>query len=232
MFKDNKYTKIYYQIIEKSKNPRNLEFKEIHHIIPKSLGGSNEPDNLAILTPREHFICHRLLPKMLQENTHISKMIFALWVMVNGSGRRPRYIPSSRTYEQISKENSNYKSKKMIGTGNHFYGKKHSIETRKRMSENNPAKRPEVREKMRGPRKHFLPHNHFNGWDETTKKKISASLKGFKHSDETRENMKKAKENLRWVHRTGEKPIQIKEYDLDSFLTDGWVRGRGPREYW
>lgn len=34
---------------------------ERHHIIMKSMGGSNNEDNLVYLTPREHFIAHRLL---------------------------------------------------------------------------------------------------------------------------------------------------------------------------
>ena len=39
----------------------NGESYEIHHIIPKSLGGSDEEDNLIKLTLREHFIVHKLL---------------------------------------------------------------------------------------------------------------------------------------------------------------------------
>ena len=37
---------------------------EKHHIVPKALGGTNDPSNLAWLTPREHYICHVLLVKM------------------------------------------------------------------------------------------------------------------------------------------------------------------------
>lgn len=36
---------------------------EIHHRIPKSLGGSNSTDNLIKLTTREHFIAHLILWK-------------------------------------------------------------------------------------------------------------------------------------------------------------------------
>jgi len=70
MFLQNKYTKIYYQIINNAKN-RLLEvgmYTERHHIVPKSLGGNNLDSNLVSLTAREHFICHRLLVKMTSGN--------------------------------------------------------------------------------------------------------------------------------------------------------------------
>ena len=37
---------------------------ERHHIIPKSIGGSNSSYNLVNLTAKEHFIAHRLLEKL------------------------------------------------------------------------------------------------------------------------------------------------------------------------
>jgi hypothetical protein len=64
LFIDNKYTHTYYKIIERSKSRIIPYYTEKHHIIPKSLGGSNKKDNLALLTAREHFICHLLLTKM------------------------------------------------------------------------------------------------------------------------------------------------------------------------
>ena len=36
---------------------------ERHHIVPKSAGGTDEASNLVYLTPREHFIAHKLLWK-------------------------------------------------------------------------------------------------------------------------------------------------------------------------
>lgn len=40
-------------------------YYEKHHIIPKSVGGNDNPDNICILLPREHFVCHWLLTKMV-----------------------------------------------------------------------------------------------------------------------------------------------------------------------
>ena len=38
---------------------------EIHHIVPRSLGGSDEPKNLVKLWPKEHLLAHWLLTKFL-----------------------------------------------------------------------------------------------------------------------------------------------------------------------
>ena len=60
MFKDTKYTRVYYRIIEAARSRATTGYTERHHIVPRCLGGSNEPDNIIALTAREHFVCHRL----------------------------------------------------------------------------------------------------------------------------------------------------------------------------
>lgn len=87
MFKNNKYTKWYYEIINNAtsqnrikldKNNLNYKYYEKHHIIPKSLGGNNLQSNLVLLTGREHYICHLLLIKMVDTFQFIKKMERAL----------------------------------------------------------------------------------------------------------------------------------------------------------
>jgi hypothetical protein len=58
------YTRIYFSIIEKRKNTIFYGYSENHHIVPRSLEGSNSSDNVVRLTAREHFLCHWLLTKM------------------------------------------------------------------------------------------------------------------------------------------------------------------------
>ena len=82
MFKDNKYTKIYYQIIQKATGRINEGYVEKHHIIPKSCGGSDDVSNLVSLTKREHFLCHWLLTKMV-EGEHLRNMHYAFKLMSN-----------------------------------------------------------------------------------------------------------------------------------------------------
>ena len=80
MFKENKYYKCYYSLIENRQNniPDSQFYTEKHHIIPKSLGGSNQKDNLVKLLPREHFLAHWLLIKMCKNKNHEIKMKHAL----------------------------------------------------------------------------------------------------------------------------------------------------------
>jgi hypothetical protein len=63
------YLKIYNNIIENAKRRDRLNcYMEKHHIIPKSEGGSNDDNNLVYLTPKEHFIAHKLLYKIEPKN--------------------------------------------------------------------------------------------------------------------------------------------------------------------
>lgn len=93
IFITNRYTRIYFSIVENARLrvlPKN-QYKETHHIIPRSLGGDNSSDNLVDLTAREHFICHKLLVRMTQGESR-GKMACAVMLM---SGKRGSKIYSS-----------------------------------------------------------------------------------------------------------------------------------------
>lgn len=77
MFKQNKYTRWYYNIIYHRSQHKLDCYTEKHHIIPKSLGGSNDNSNIVALSAREHFVCHMLLVRML-DGPMKHKMAFAL----------------------------------------------------------------------------------------------------------------------------------------------------------
>jgi hypothetical protein len=81
MFNQSKYTRWYFSIVENAKSKTYDDYTEIHHIIPKSLDGSNESDNLITLSYREHFILHMLLPKMIDDFEQKRKMNYALSMM-------------------------------------------------------------------------------------------------------------------------------------------------------
>lgn len=69
---------------------------ESHHIVPKSLGGSNSPENMVLLTAKEHYVCHRLLAYMYPPGTDgYRKMTYAWWRMATGKQRR--FSPISAT---------------------------------------------------------------------------------------------------------------------------------------
>lgn len=62
-FIDNKYRRWYFQICERAQARTDNPSGERHHVVPKSIGGSNAAANLVSLTYREHFLAHWLLTK-------------------------------------------------------------------------------------------------------------------------------------------------------------------------
>ena len=107
------YQKIYDQIVDRAKK-RELEgYSEKHHIIPKCMGGSNRQDNLAVLTAREHFICHWLLHKMHPNNSALS---FAFKMMATTATIfQYRFTPSSRAIQEAKQAGATASSKLLKG---------------------------------------------------------------------------------------------------------------------
>lgn len=58
------YSRVYEALIEHAQNHPSDGYTEKHHIIPRCLGGSNDPQNIVRLTARQHFIAHLLLAKI------------------------------------------------------------------------------------------------------------------------------------------------------------------------
>ena len=97
----NKYQRWYDSITTRAKSKPGTTPIEKHHIVPKALGGTNDPSNLAWLTPREHYICHVLLVKMHTGDAK-RRMWWALHRMLyTNNPYQFRYIPSSRRFEQL-----------------------------------------------------------------------------------------------------------------------------------
>ena len=95
----NKYHKWYDQLIDRARTRTLTGYVERHHIVPKSLGGTNEASNLVRLTAREHLIAHMLLPKFVEDS---APMWSALWSMMNTRGLRT----TSSIYEQARVEHA------------------------------------------------------------------------------------------------------------------------------
>jgi hypothetical protein len=60
------YIRIYESFIKdrRAKEPTLTGYTEKHHILPRSLGGGDEPENLIALTPEDHYFSHLLLAKI------------------------------------------------------------------------------------------------------------------------------------------------------------------------
>ena len=77
------YLKVYSQLCDSRKSrgldPKTFEqeYVELHHIVPRCLGGSNEKRNLVMLTNREHFLAHWLLTKIYPNNDSVQSSLVA-----------------------------------------------------------------------------------------------------------------------------------------------------------
>lgn len=116
------YEKIYYNIINKRKKEKFIGYGETHHILPKSLGGTDNIDNMVRLTAREHFLCHLLLTKIHKSGHNHYKMLRAFIMMLYcRSDNQNRYV-SSRQYEILRKKFSVLQSKTQSGIKNSQHG--------------------------------------------------------------------------------------------------------------
>jgi hypothetical protein len=129
MYLSNKYSKCYYKIIAKAQLRilPNVTYKEKHHIVPKSLGGSNKKENLVNLTAKEHFICHLLLPRFTIGKAK-NKMFYALMALAKLNNKnQDKHKINSNTYSTIKEQLSIIKSADMTA--------------------NNPMHRADIKEK-------------------------------------------------------------------------------------
>lgn len=169
MFKDNKYTKHYMLLIEKAKNrtlPKGV-YKESHHIIPSSMGGSDDKSNKVWLTGREHALCHWALLKMT-EGSDRDKMSYAFNGMNAENEFQQRYHSRiiTRAYERHRIAHAKTHSERMKG---------------KPAWNKGVPQTDEHKEKNRQAALQRAPKS------EETIQKWKESRKGYKHSDETRE---------------------------------------------
>lgn len=135
------YQKIYDAICQKRQADPAAGYGEVHHILPRSLGGSDDRSNLVKLTAREHFICHLLLVKIHQNSASYYKMVKAFFMMSVSSENQQRHL-SSRNYEKLRKAFSESMSLSQTGGLNSQFGTVwiHSLELResKKINKNIP----------------------------------------------------------------------------------------------
>ena len=140
----------------------------LHHIKPRKLGGSNDADNLILLHPIDHAIIHLVRYKMFkwEGDLNAAKILMGSLgedgVPINTKGmlsgkNNPMFGKKGELHPMFGKihpnkgkkihtdEHKKKVSERVKGKNNPFYGKGFK-------GDDNPAKRPEVREKMRKPK--------------------------------------------------------------------------------
>ena len=199
--KDLKYQKWYDLLINKAlkRTPEEGVYYEKHHIVPKSLGGSNKAANLVKLTAREHIVAHKLLVMIYPNNR---KLKFALNAMtLKKTNRDTEKLFSTRELaiirEEAARAKIGYKhsleSRQKMSKSRS--GKKLSDEHRKHISEGNKGKK-RTKEQLKNYHQLWKPgHTPWNKgkvgiYSDEYRKKISESKKNI--SDETRRKLSEA----------------------------------------
>ena len=223
MYLQNKYTKCYYNIIDRAKS-RDLSketYTEKHHIIPKSLGGLNNKDNLVKLTAKEHRLAHILLPRMTIDPLHTKSMWYALWMMLRTKNvNQQRKISKGSAFE-IAKikvaENSSQLHK----------GKTVSKETREKLSKScqgrpSPNKGKAMSEEQKQKMSATIKKNGRVISPETVAK-ILKSRKDYQHSEETKQKISNSNKGRIVIHTEETKK---KLSDVAKGRSNTWLKGK------
>ena len=168
------YTRIYNILISRAKSRVIEGYVEKHHIIPKCVGGTNDKDNLVILTAREHFIAHQLLVKIYPNEP---KLAFAARMMCISKSGQQRY--NNRFYEWLKIR---------------YLKAKSTIPKKKYKKETKPRK-PRAKETK--------PRNRIYIMSEEQKQKISQTMKSHnrKHSDEIKKRISESNKKTKALRK-------------------------------
>ena len=216
---DNKYCKWYFNIIDNAlargwTKKTSQVYVESHHIIPKSILKNNDT---VILTAREHFICHLLLPKFVTGQYKYKMLTAAIGMKRKSKRTEFRYI-NSRLYNQIKSEYGKYRKEL-------WKNEEYRIKVSKSIKDNRPDQNGK-NNPMYGRTGKLSPHY---GKEKTLehKNKIKQALTGMKYSKDRCENMSKncPKNSLgkKWYHDSINK---IEKYFIQGQQPENFMLGR------
>lgn len=106
------YQKIHDALIARAKTRTLDGYYEVHHIIPRCMGGNDETSNLVKLTPEEHYVIHQLLAKIHPDN---KGLVYAAIKMCQGR-------PTNKLYGWIRRRFAEIVSENQSGEGNSQHG--------------------------------------------------------------------------------------------------------------
>lgn len=94
---------------------------QLHHIIPRALGGSDSPDNLVRLSIEDHKIAHEMFAKAFDVGSYEEFVNLSAVNLLNRGIKTPQDLERHRQL--------------YIGEKNPFFGKTHTDEVKQRLSE-------------------------------------------------------------------------------------------------
>ena len=173
------HDKIIQKAISESRKRGDGIYYEEHHILPKCMGGKDMKTNLVLLTAREHFVIHKLLPTIYPEYRKELSLALHRMSFSTTSKMKRNYRIGSREFERIRKEIG----EAISGKNNPFSGKKHTEESKKLTGD-------KAKERLSNPENHPL----FGvPCSDDRKEKIRVANTGKKHSDDARAKMSKTR---------------------------------------
>lgn len=97
------YKKVYRKLINKWKHKKVPEglYTEKHHIIPKCLGGTDDPSNIVRLPAREHLVAHELLAMQYPNNLDINYAVISMSMSSKFTPERKGVKTSSRIFAAV-----------------------------------------------------------------------------------------------------------------------------------
>lgn len=130
-----------------SRKKNNGTYYELHHIIPRSMGGNNKKQNLVLLTAREHYVCHLLLVKSVKNHIDKSNMIKAIFIL-RKSIRKNHSKNNSLCYQILRTAYAAWMSENFRRDKNPMFGQTHSEEAKakiRKVREDNKKTTEELR---------------------------------------------------------------------------------------
>tara|TARA_R110000868_G_scaffold2970_1_gene20090 strand:+ start:633 stop:1214 length:582 start_codon:yes stop_codon:yes gene_type:complete len=170
--------RIYEALVARAKRRSKPEgYAERHHVLPRSLGGSDHISNLVWLTAREHFVAHMLLARIYGGSQWFAVMMFA-------AGERR--VVNSRLYEAAKRKHAAWMSEAYTGRRLND-GHKRAISEGLRGNANTKGKplaathRHQISASLKG-----NTNNAGRTAGEETRAKMSAAKRGRPRSEETK----------------------------------------------
>ena len=230
---NSKYAILYFSIISralaraatKKDAVTLLGSAERHHILPKSfkMGGDKDSANMVYLSPREHFIVHKLLMRMFDNPVLTRKMRYGfVCFTMNKTGNRilraVDYAKAKEEMVQLSKMRRPWN----LGRESPFKGKTHTEEIKQQISNSRTGQKTS---------------RVYTPLSDETKKKLSNSKVGkvadrSYYTEEVKDKMSnhcynrgfnKITSNTIWINN-GLDNKRIKPEQLESY--PGFVKGR------